>query len=103
MSSTNSEGTGALVVVQGGEVAVENGFDVVPAVVVAAGEQASYRFLEFFAARIRNPNTRKAYRRNALHFFSWAEYRKLSLEGVTSVHVAAYMASGLSPPPFGGV
>jgi hypothetical protein len=31
----------------------------VPALVVAAGERASMRFLEFFAANIRNPHTRR--------------------------------------------
>ena len=34
---------------------------VVPAIVAAAGERAARRFLEFFAATIRNPNTRAAY------------------------------------------
>ena len=31
--------------------------DRAPAVVAAAGERASYRFLEFFTANIRNPHT----------------------------------------------
>ena len=31
-----------------------------PAVVVAAGDRASMRFLEFFSATIRNPHTRQA-------------------------------------------
>ena len=31
-----------------------------PALVSAAGERASMRFLEFFAANIRNPHTRRA-------------------------------------------
>ena len=31
----------------------------------AAGERASIRFLEFFAANIRNPHTRRAYYRAA--------------------------------------
>jgi len=31
-----------------------------PALVAAAGARASYRFLEFFTAQIRNPNTRRA-------------------------------------------
>jgi hypothetical protein len=35
--------------------------DRAPALVAAAGERASYRFLEFFTAQIRNPNTRRAY------------------------------------------
>jgi hypothetical protein len=32
-----------------------------PALVAADGERASMRFLEFFAANIRNPHTRRAY------------------------------------------
>jgi hypothetical protein len=32
-----------------------------PALVVAVGERASVRFLEFFASNIRNLNTRRAY------------------------------------------
>jgi hypothetical protein len=31
-----------------------------PALVAAVGERASMRFLEFFAANIRNPHTRRA-------------------------------------------
>ena len=34
-----------------------------PALIQAAGPKASRRFLEFFAAQIRNPNTRAAYAR----------------------------------------
>jgi len=34
-----------------------------PALTAAAGPRASYRFLEFFAAKIRNPHTRRAYAR----------------------------------------
>jgi hypothetical protein len=33
--------------------------DRAPAVIAAAGEGASYRFLEFFTANIRNPHTRR--------------------------------------------
>jgi hypothetical protein len=36
---------------------------------VAAGDQASYRFFEFFAAQVRNPHTRRAYARAAKEFF----------------------------------
>ena len=32
-----------------------------PVLVATAGERASMRFLEFFAANIRNPHTRRAY------------------------------------------
>jgi hypothetical protein len=34
-----------------------------PALIAAAGDRASRRFLEFFAANIRNPHTRRAYSR----------------------------------------
>jgi hypothetical protein len=36
---------------------------ILPALVIAAGERASIRFLEFFAAYIRNPHTRRGYYR----------------------------------------
>ena len=36
---------------------------IVPALVAALGDQASWRYVEFFAANIRNPNTRRAYAR----------------------------------------
>ena len=41
-----------------------------PALVAAAGERASMRFLEFFAANIRNPHTRRAYARAAEEFLA---------------------------------
>ena len=34
-----------------------------PAIISATGARASYRFLEFFTAQIRNPHTRRAYAR----------------------------------------
>jgi site-specific recombinase XerD len=55
------------------------------------GDRAVYRFLEFFAARIRNKNTRTVYERNALHFFSWVDYRGRCVQNLTSMHVAAYI------------
>ena len=39
--------------------------------VAVAGERASMRFLEFFAANIRNPHTRRAYYRAAEEFLAW--------------------------------
>jgi hypothetical protein len=41
------------------------------ALVAAAGEHARIRFLEFFAAAIRNPRTRRAYYRAAEEFLTW--------------------------------
>jgi hypothetical protein len=52
--------------------------DRAPALVAASGERASYRFLEFFTANIRNPHTRRAYARAAVEFFDW-----LASRGVT--------------------
>lgn len=53
--------------------------------------EASKRFWEFFTANIRNRNTRKAYFVAATHFSAWCARRKLSLEHVQPVHVAAYI------------
>src|ERR1022692_2967752 len=52
----------------------------VPAVVLAAGEKAGLRFLEFFTANIRNTNTRRAYHRACAEFFRWCGSRGLPLE-----------------------
>ncbi len=66
--------------------------DRAPALIVAAGERASYRFLEFFTANIRNPHTRRAYARAAVEFFDWLEARGVTqLAAIESVHVAAYV------------
>ena len=42
-----------------------------PELVAAAGERAGMRFLEFFAANIRNPHTRRAYARAVDEFLGW--------------------------------
>jgi hypothetical protein len=46
---------------------------VVLAVIAARGRHAGRRFIEFFTANIRNPNTRKAYYRAACEFFDWCD------------------------------
>jgi hypothetical protein len=43
----------------------------VPAAIAGAGDHAARRFLEFFAATIRNKNTRLAYYRAACNLFAW--------------------------------
>ncbi|MDR3692013.1 MAG: hypothetical protein P4L46_21720 [Fimbriimonas sp.] len=40
----------------------------IPAVIAREGEQAAKRFIEFFTANIRNPNTRAAYARAVWQF-----------------------------------
>ncbi len=63
-----------------------------PAIITAAGPRASYRFLEFFTANIRNPHTRRAYARAAVEFFDWlAAHGVTQLTAIESVHVAAYV------------
>ena len=43
---------------------------ILPRLIAAAGDKAARRFLEFFAAAIRNKNTRMAYYRAAERFFA---------------------------------
>ena len=63
-----------------------------PAIVEAIGERARWRFLEFFTANIRNPNTRRAYLKDVTSFLAWCEERGVyQLGDVTSFHVAGYI------------
>ena len=45
----------------------------VPAMIAAAGERARLRYIDFFTAHIRNPNTRAAYGVAVREFFGWLE------------------------------
>ena len=63
-----------------------------PALVAAAGERASMRFLEFFAASIRNPHTRRAYGRAAEEFLAWCASAGVpSIAAVQPVHVGTWI------------
>ena len=63
-----------------------------PALVAAAGERASMRFLEFFAASIRNPHTRRAYGRAAEEFLAWCASAGVpSIAAVQAVHVGTWI------------
>jgi site-specific recombinase XerD len=65
---------------------------VVPAIIGDAGDRAAKRFLEFFAATIRNKNTRMAYCRACVRFFDWCEHHKIgTLADIEPLHVAAYI------------
>lgn len=56
------------------------------------GLRASKRFVEFFAATIRNENTRAAYARAASQFFVWCEERSFhGLDQIEPLVVAAYI------------
>lgn len=76
-----------------GENALSNGagFEFAPAVVRNAGARSEAKFVEFFTARIRNRNTRAAYHRAAIQFFSWCHERRLPLPQIRPVHVAGYV------------
>src|SRR4029453_13016136 len=71
------------------ELPVAPGLGAMPALVLSAGEAGAYRFLEFFAAHIRNPNTRAAYFRDVCAFFLWCQRRQIrALSEIRSHHVA---------------
>ncbi len=62
-----------------------------PAQVSVAGPAAERRFLEFFAARIRNPNTRRAYTRATIDFLGFMAERGVGeLCAIEPLHVAAW-------------
>ena len=75
---------------------------VVPPLVQGASEQAQLRFLEFFAAAIRNPNTRRAYSQAVAAFLAWCEQAGVrALTEVQPLHVATWIeiqAQELSAP-----
>lgn len=62
-----------------------------PAIVAREGERASRRFLEFFTANIRNPNTRMAYARAVGRFLAWCEERGVALQQIEPMMVAAWI------------
>jgi hypothetical protein len=57
---------------------------VVPAVIADAGDQAVRHFLEFFAATIRNKNTRTAYLHAVSRFFARCEHHHIGQLAVSS-------------------
>ena len=58
----------------------------------APDQAAARRFIEFFTANIRNPNTRRAYARAAIEFAGWCERQGLrELRDIEPVHVAGYI------------
>jgi site-specific recombinase XerD len=64
-----------------------------PSLIVRAGGDAKRRYLQFFAAQIRNRNTREAYLRAVRDFLEWAETeaRIENLLDIEPLHVAAWL------------
>lgn len=62
-----------------------------PATIARAGGKAVKRYWEFFAANIRNKNTRMAYARALSDFFGWCDDRGVALIDIEPITVAAYI------------
>ena len=70
------------------------GMENLPSAIGRVGEAAAWRFIEFFAATIRNRNTRYAYAEAVSQFFAWCEkHRVYTLEQVKPIVVASYIES----------
>lgn len=65
--------------------------NLVPTLIAQAGEHTAKRFLEFFTVTIRNPHTRAAYARAVAAFMAWCQQRKLTLQTIEPMYVAAYI------------
>ena len=63
-----------------------------PALIAVANESVQIRFVEFFTANIRNPNTRRAYARAVNEFLSWCHGVGVpDLLAVGPLHVATWI------------
>ena len=75
-----------------------------PLAVASASPNALHAILQFFAAELRNPNSRRAYIHAAQDFFRHAATMPASnrIDTITSLHVSSWveamMRDGLSPP-----
>jgi site-specific recombinase XerD len=69
-----------------------SGSTLVPAMVAAASERAARRFIDFFTANIRNPNTRAAYGVAVRSLFAWLDRHGIrELGAIRAHHVSAYI------------
>ena len=74
------------------------GVETLPAPIAHAGENAVWRFIEFFTANIRNRNTRAAYIQAAAQFFRWCKARGIrDLDKIKPVVIAAYIEQHQAP------
>jgi hypothetical protein len=85
--------TGELVAAKSGVLESSGGGSSMLSLIARAGGGAEKRFLEFFAAQIRNRNTREAYLRAVRDFLGWAEIEAGigDLLDIEPVHVAAWV------------
>lgn len=72
-----------------------------PRIITEAGPQAEEHFVEFFAATIRNPNTRAAYVHAVKRFLDWVEAHDGTLHQIRPLIVSSYiemLCGEVSPP-----
>ena len=63
----------------------------VPALIADAGDGTARRFVEFFTAKIPNPNTQAAYAQAVAQFFRWAGDHGRTLKTIEPIAVGAYL------------
>lgn len=61
-----------------------------PSLITNAGREATESFVEFFASTIPNKNTRVAYLHAVTQFSEWCDERRIPLDGVSPIILAAY-------------
>jgi len=72
----------------------------VSALVASSGARARIRFLEFFAANIRNRHTGRAYAQATRKFLAWCESAGVtSIADVKPLHVAPISSSSAASDP----
>jgi hypothetical protein len=78
-------------IVQRGALTTPIDTHLVPAIVAALGDQASWCYVEFFTANIANDHTRRAYARAYGRFFAWCEQCGLTLTAIRPFDVAGWV------------
>jgi site-specific recombinase XerD len=63
----------------------------IPPPIADAGEQAAWRYIDFFTSNIRNQNTRRAYARACGTFFAWCDSHGRSLAAIRPYDVSLYI------------
>jgi site-specific recombinase XerD len=63
----------------------------VSTLIAGLGDEAAWRYVEFFTANIRNPHTRRAYLQACNRFLGWCEDRGLTLAAIRPHDVATYI------------
>jgi hypothetical protein len=70
--------------------------NVAPPLIADLGEEAAWRYVEFFTANIRNPNMRRANARDCNRFFAWCDDRGLMPAAIRPHDVATFRATGVA-------